>query len=118
MAEYNGSGVSGYAIVDYNQLEDGYVWQPRIPVNMYKATKLAYNPLIYASINANNTNTNNTNTKTEDDTPEIVKLNKDVEHLVMQASNKIQALQKIDQIKIKVIKIQRHTRSIAIRTYY
>ncbi len=81
LTEYNGSGVSGYAIVDYNQLEDGYVWQPRILINMYKATKLAYNPLIQASIKADN----NTS-KSDDDTPEIVKLNKDVEHLVMQAS--------------------------------
>lgn len=78
---YNGSGVSGYAIVDYNQLEDGYVWQPRILINMYKATKLAYNPLIQAGIK-----TENNTPKKEDDTPEIVKLNKDVEHLVMQAS--------------------------------
>ncbi len=46
LTEYNGSGVSGYAIVDYNQLEDGYFWQTKIPINMTKACHIALNPII------------------------------------------------------------------------
>lgn len=74
LTAYGNSGVNGYAIVDFNAVPDGTSYQPRSHVNMAKATNLALNPMIKAYF---------------EDTEKIngvVALNKDVEHLVMQAS--------------------------------
>lgn len=74
LTQSGGSGVSGYALVDYNAFPDGTSFQPRVKVNMTKATSLALNPRIKAYF------------EDKDQIGGIVALNKDVEHLVMQAS--------------------------------
>ena len=74
LTQSRGSGVSGYAIVDFNVFPDGTSYQPKAKINMTKATSLALNPQIKAYF------------EDEEEIDGIVALNKDVEHLVMQAS--------------------------------
>lgn len=71
---YNGSNISGYAVLDYNTLDDGYSVQPKNKVNLERAKNLCLNPLIQDYL------------KGEYAGDGIISLNKDVEHLVIQAS--------------------------------
>lgn len=68
------SGVSGYAVVDFNAFPDGTSFQPQVRVNMTKACNFTLNPMIRAYLEGG------------EERADIVALNKDIEHLVMQAS--------------------------------
>ena len=72
VSPYGGSGISGYAVVDFTHCEEGKHIYPNIPINPVIVQKLEYSPTIAKYVNSMN----------------IVELNKDKEPLIHQGTAK------------------------------